>query len=123
MISIIGSPAQFSQQLLGGVSGQPGNNGSYAPDTCITIYNVPSTIKTIINCSDNVYMCTHRLHVLFEVPIMHPPRSVAVKGIVACTQRMNIIIVYLLIYRTLLITPDTLLGNFRCSNTTHTPVL
>ncbi len=31
MISIIGSPAQFSQQLLGGVSGQPGNNGSYAP--------------------------------------------------------------------------------------------
>ncbi len=33
MISIIGSPAQFSQQLLGGVSGQPGNNGSYAPDS------------------------------------------------------------------------------------------
>ena len=32
MISIIGSPAQFSQQLLGGVSGQPGNNGSYAPE-------------------------------------------------------------------------------------------
>ena len=34
MISIIGSPAQFSQQLRGGgggVSGQPGNNGSYAP--------------------------------------------------------------------------------------------
>ncbi len=31
--------------------------------------------------------------------------------------------VYLLIYRTLLITPDTLLGNFRCSNTMDTPVL
>ena len=31
--------------------------------------------------------------------------------------------VYLLIYRTLIITLDTLLGNFRCSNTTDTPVL
>ena len=37
MISIIGSPAQFSQQLLGGVSGQPGNNGGYAPDNYNTI--------------------------------------------------------------------------------------
>ena len=34
----------------------------------------------------------------------------------------NVYAVYLLIYRTLLITPDTLLGNFRCSNTMDTPV-
>ncbi len=30
---------------------------------------------------------------------------------------------YVLIYRTLLIIPDTFLGNFRCSNTTDTLVL
>ena len=38
------------------------------------------------------------------------------QGSLACA----LITVYLLIYRTLLITPDTLLGNFCCSNTTDT---
>ncbi len=42
------------------------------------------------------------------------------RGIIMAQININLSIV---IYRTLLITPDTLLGNFRCSNTTDTPVL
>ena len=45
------------------------------------------------------------------------------RGIIMAQININLSTVYLLIYRTLLITPDTLLGNFRCSNTTDTPVL
>ncbi len=65
-----------------------------------------------------------------ETPILEPTNISAessgaeytVFSFLACLWNQGVT-VYLLIYRTLLITPDTLLGNFRCSNTTDTPVL
>ncbi len=50
-------------------------------------------------------------------------RSMGCVGCVGVGWLPTIATVYLLIYRTLLITPDTLLGNFPCSSTTDTPVL
>ena len=68
----------------------------------------------------HVHVCTVKLKSTWTISPLYlrrgvfPPEYIIIKELHT---------VYLLIYRTLLITPDDLLGNFRCSNTTDTPVL